>query len=465
MADYDVKLGDFGQEVGALHGRLLALDIAVPESEVERKFFGPGTQQAVREFQRRNRLPVTGTVDERTAAAMDAAHSISPRKVVHREPPPGPIRPNVQPQPLTSYANRLFDGYLRLGEELWGRSWNIASESLRWAVRQMEGSVAGPRSAQHLFGDIFDEYTNYISGMAMAMPLAAETAACGIDSQWQGLRGGDDAAGEGSAPRTVGSLLELPAKAGDSPSTPFPLPARFIDASQGWAVYAVSFERATRVLGGDADFVGPFDLGDGRTLLAVLGIDYRVSDLGRCQEIALALAAKARNDPVGIPGACFVGIGVSGEFSREAGQAIWGLTKVFNRDLSVAYRPDRAVFGVGPHRESLSVSFPRFGQRRSEGIPISIYSRRHSGEGHGAVPLRSVMTLSGRGQGLQIGGSVSIRLGSANRAGCICRGSPQDCLCRTIEEFDIKDRLPAANGWTEHLSGTFDAPQAVRFSR
>ena len=75
-----------------------------------------------------------------------------------------------------------------------------------------------------------------------------------------------------------------------------------------------------------------------------------------------------------------------------------------------------------------------------------------------------MLTLSGRGQRIQVGGSVSIRLGGGNGAHCICRGVPEDCLCRTLEEFEIKDRLPAANGWTEHLSGILDAPQAVRLS-
>jgi hypothetical protein len=75
-----------------------------------------------------------------------------------------------------------------------------------------------------------------------------------------------------------------------------------------------------------------------------------------------------------------------------------------------------------------------------------------------------MLTLSGRGQGIQVGGSVSIRLGSADCAHCVCRGLAEDCLCRTLEEFEVKDRLPAANGWTEHLSGILGAPQAVHLS-
>jgi hypothetical protein len=34
-----------------------------------------------------------------------------------------------------------------------------------------------------------------------------------------------------------------------------------------------------------------------------------------------------------------------------------------------------------------------------------------------------------------------------------------------LEQSDVKDRLPIANGWTEHLSGTLDAPRALHLSR
>jgi hypothetical protein len=368
------------------------------------------------------------------------------------------------PLSLTRYASRLVDNYVRFGEEVWGRSWNIASESLRRAVREVEGSAVHPRRPQHLLRNLLDESANYVSGMAMVLPLAAEAAAGRIDGGPRRMPGDEHMAGDGTAPRTIGRMIEWPSGAG-APSTSLALPVRFIDASQGWAVYVVRSEVATRVLGSSADFLNPFDLGGGRTLLAVLGTDYRASDLGRCHEIALALAVTLRNAPTGVPGAIFLGIGVSGEFACDTGRVIWGLRKVFNKDLSVAYRPNRSAFGLASdHPESLSIGFPRFGQRRSEGIPVSIYSRQNGGEGHIGTPLRTVLTLSGRGQGIQVGGSVSIRLGGGDRAHCLCRGSLEDCLCRTLEEFEVKDRLPAANGWTEHLSGILDAPQALRLS-
>jgi hypothetical protein len=458
MTDRDLTPGEFGEDVSSLHRRLSALGIAVPDSEVERRFFGPGTQQAVREFQRRQRLlPETGTVDEATAAALDAAHRARPREATEPQPAAEPTRATVPPLPLTRYASRLVDGYVRFGEELWGRSWNIAAASWRRAVREVEGSAVAPRPPQQLLRNLFDEYANYLSGMAMALPLAVESAAERIDGRRR-MPGDEDGEGDGAAPRTAGRMIDWPGSGAGA----LALPVRFLDASQGWAVYVVLCERAARMLGSSADFLIPFDLGGGRTLLAVLGTDYRVSDLGRCREIALALAVTLRHAPMDVPGAMFLGIGVSGEFACDTGRAIWGLRKVFNKDLVVSYRPDRAVFGLGSDQlESLSIGFPRFGQRRSQGIPVSLYS---SGQGDSAAPLRTILTLSGRGQGIQVGGSVSIRLGGGDRAHCVCRGLPEDCLCRTLEEFEVKDRLPAANGWTEHLSGILEGPQAVRLS-
>ena len=177
MASYNVTVGTFGEEVGSLHEQLLALGIAVPDSEVERRFFGPGTQEAVREFQRRNRLAVTGTVDEPTAAAIAAPRIARPPDIAEQRPALRHIRPTVQPQALTGQVHRLVDGYLRFGEALWGRSWSIASQSLRLAIREVGRNAVRPRSEQHLFQRFFDEYTNFVSGMAMALPLAAEAAA------------------------------------------------------------------------------------------------------------------------------------------------------------------------------------------------------------------------------------------------------------------------------------------------
>ena len=228
-------------------------------------------------------------------------------------------------------------------------------------------------------------------------------------------------------------------------------------------MYVVPSGIAAEMLGESKDMLMPFELGGGRALVVVMGIDYRACDLGRYQEIALALIVTTKNDPAGIPGAIFVGIGVNGEFSRDAGKAVWGLEKVLREDLSVTYRADSVGFGLSSgHPETFWVSFPRFGTRRLHDIPMLIHSRRGHDDGHLAEPLQSLMSLSGHGSGTQVGGSVLIRLGSVDRGTCICRGSIEDCLCNRLRRLDVTGRLPIANGWTEHLSGIFEAPRALR---
>jgi hypothetical protein len=466
MLGEPTSVGAYGESIARLQDLLRRHGFELPASEISRQFFGPLTRQAVQQFQERNELPVTGIVDERTAAALEAVHDAPPRETTARNSAMPRHLPRLPARPVPGRVfYRLADSYLRFGEELWGRSWTIASESLRRAAREVGRSAVRPRSAQELFRNMLDEYANYISGIVMLLPLAAESAAAKAHITLRAPTPGEDVAARGAAPRTVGVMRELPGSGTVAGPTPFVTPARITDASQGWAVYVVPCDVANEVLGSNTDFVAPFDLGSGRTLLAVLGVEYRVSDFGQYREIALALAVTARNDPAGLSGVMFVGIAVSSEFSRDVARAVWGLRKILSKDLSATYHPDRVNFGLSStHPQALSITFPRFGRRHFDGIPILIYSRHDSDDQHGAAPMRSLLSLSGRGEGVQIGGSVSIRLGSADRAGCICRGSLTDCLCRTLEAFDVKDRLPAANGWTEHLSGIFNEPQLLHLS-
>jgi hypothetical protein len=467
MPNAPIAIGDYGASVARMQDLLRRHGFEPSASELSRQFFGPTTRQAVQRFQQRNGLPVTGAADERTAALLDSG--AEPRQVQAAAEPSEALRhrPPLQASGMSSHLFYwLFDSYLRFGEELWGRSWHIASDSLRRAMRGLDRSVVQPHGTQRLLRNIFDEYTNVLSGMAMALPLAAEAAAASAAGARRMERDDQSIGIEGAAPRTIGVMRELHARDEGTEPTPFVTPARITDASQGWAAYVVPCATASEILGGDAEFFVPYDIGGGRTLFGVLGVEYRVSDFGQYREIALALTVSARSDRAGIPAAMFVGIVVTGEFSRDVARAVWGLRKILNKDLSVAYQSHRVDFRSGPNNpEGFSISFPRFGRGRFDNVPVLVYSRQDSSDRHGGTPMRSVLSLSGRGQGLQVGGSVSMRLGTANPAACLCRGAPADCLCRILERFEVRDRLPIANGWTEHLSGTLDAPRALHLSR
>src|SRR6476661_2090854 len=81
MASAGLHLGAFGDEVARLHQALAQRGYPVAAQEVKRKFFGPGTREALLEFQKRQRLDPTGTVDAKTAAVLSAP------------PPPSVIAP------------------------------------------------------------------------------------------------------------------------------------------------------------------------------------------------------------------------------------------------------------------------------------------------------------------------------------------------------------------------------------
>src|SRR6202034_686210 len=71
MIDLTLATGAFGSEVARYQTLLRATGFAVPDEEVKRGFFGPGTRGAVGAFQAANGLAKTGTIDAPTAAALD----------------------------------------------------------------------------------------------------------------------------------------------------------------------------------------------------------------------------------------------------------------------------------------------------------------------------------------------------------------------------------------------------------
>jgi peptidoglycan hydrolase-like protein with peptidoglycan-binding domain len=72
MPNTPLSVGAYGPAVARLQSALRQQGFVLPASEVDRSFFGPATRQAVRQFQQKKNLPVTGEVDERTASALDA---------------------------------------------------------------------------------------------------------------------------------------------------------------------------------------------------------------------------------------------------------------------------------------------------------------------------------------------------------------------------------------------------------
>jgi len=75
MTNAPLSVGAYGPSVARLQALLRQQGIGLPESEVNRSFFGPITRQAVQEFQKKVGLPVTGQVDEQTDSALGTVAS------------------------------------------------------------------------------------------------------------------------------------------------------------------------------------------------------------------------------------------------------------------------------------------------------------------------------------------------------------------------------------------------------
>ncbi len=75
----DLRIGLIGDDVRLLHTELAQLGLAVPDAERLRAFFGPGTCDAVANFQKAHGFATTGIVDTATAInrAVDAYVCIS----------------------------------------------------------------------------------------------------------------------------------------------------------------------------------------------------------------------------------------------------------------------------------------------------------------------------------------------------------------------------------------------------
>jgi peptidoglycan hydrolase-like protein with peptidoglycan-binding domain len=93
MPNAPLSVGAYSDDVSRLQSSLIQQGFKLPTSEVNRRFFGPATRQAVQQFQKSQGLPVTGAVDAATAAALAAGASGSAMQQTGgaSAPPPTPV--------------------------------------------------------------------------------------------------------------------------------------------------------------------------------------------------------------------------------------------------------------------------------------------------------------------------------------------------------------------------------------
>ena len=362
---------------------------------------------------------------------------------------------------------RLGGQVLRFGAEAYGQWWTITSRSLR---RETERLVTGAKASappSTLLQGLASGYVNWLGELAVMAPSVAEKAAMEFAQAAH-----DDpqpsVGNEGARPVTEGDYFEVAGK-------PFAMPARVLDASQGWSMFFVSTKAANHSLGAASDYLSAFDAGGGRTPLTIIGVDYRNSDFGVYPEFVVALTVTAKGDPAGQPFVYYLAIVVTQEFTKEAARTVWGLEKIVAPKLTASYAADSVRFGLpNGSGKALSIRFPRFGDGHSFDVPtfsVSLRSSPMAGEGARHRNKRLVdperrtywamTTKSGSGEGTQIGGSVLLELGTPADGLCLCSDGKSACLCDTLRSFDIAERLPAANGWTERQTAVFGPPRLL----
>jgi hypothetical protein len=364
--------------------------------------------------------------------------------------PPFPPRAR-SPQP--SRKNdllRLGKQALRFGAEAYGQLLTVTSRSWeRELDRWVQGVMTSAPPADLLRG-VAGGYLKWLGEVAAIAPSVAEKAAMELTQRPQA----DPASIEDVTPATKGENFEVKGK-------PFAMPARVLDASQGWAMYFVETEAANRALGKASEIVSAFDAGGGRTPLMIIGVDYRNSDFGVYPEFVVALTVTAKGDPAAQLFSYYLAIVVTQQFTKEAAQVVWGLDKIVAPRLTVRYAADNVQFGLSNGSgKALSVRLPRFGDGQSSDQPTFSISQR--GKGPDRRTYWAMTTKSGSGEGTQIGGSVVLELGVRGDGKCLCGdGKSSACLCDTLRSFDIADRLPAANGWTERQTAIFGGPRLL----
>jgi hypothetical protein len=347
---------------------------------------------------------------------------------------------------------RLAEVTLRFGAQAYGEWWMTLGRGWGHEInRLVRGTMASVPPTELLRG-MAGGYINCLGELAAIAPSMVEQAAMELTrrsgaSAEPSLFGGD------AGPEPDGEIFEVDGK-------PFAMPARVQDASQGWALYFVPIEAAKVALGTARHYFSAFDAGGGRTPLMIVGTDYRNSDFGCYPEFTLALTVTAKGDPAGQSFTYYLAIVAPQPFSKEACRVIWGLEKVVQPGLTVRYAADEVRFGLSDEKgKMLSIRFPRFGTGQSSDLPTFFVSRR--GEGRERRTYWAMMTKSGRGEGTQIGGSVRLQLGAPESGACLCGDGISVCLCETLRAFEIADRLPAANGWSERQTAVFGPPRLL----
>ncbi len=343
--------------------------------------------------------------------------------------------------PLLTVPGRLAAAYATFAGDAWRRGLALGA-GYAGRVAGVAVEAAGVRQAES------DLVRMALQGTANA---AAEFATIPVASYGEALRTWERAGAPRLADHSPMHMVDGRAVL---------LPLRFARARQGWALYRAEPSRAAEALaahGLDGPFE-PWTVG-GRALVIVYGIDFIETDLGAYQEIGIEMWARPRGSRWAAPGIVTLRMAVNPADSIAPARQIWNFDKLWAPRMDVRVERHHATFvldAADPY--GFALTLPRFGKGRSTRVPVRYLTP--SPHGAGAPPLCGVLQRSAEGEGVQFGGEVTLRLGTASGGGSFdaLAGETGSGKQRALRALGLEGAEPTANGWAERMRGTMTAP-------
>ncbi len=218
------------------------------------------------------------------------------------------------------------------------------------------------------------------------------------------------------------------------------MPSRVRDAKSGVAIFMVPHAAAQGLIAGEA--FEAVEMAPGEAQLVLGFVDYRDNDLGDYNEAMIVFMVRPRATT--LPAGTYIyKLPVNQPFTCEAGSRIWGFPKSLEQ-IDVEYEDTRARCRLvmnGEHVFTLTVPRAAIDEAPQPDLEMVTYTYL---DGPHAVPF----TSGGRGTAISMGSDgVELTLGTHRIANELRGlGLPKPAFMST---------------WTEHMSGSFDAPRPL----
>lgn len=217
------------------------------------------------------------------------------------------------------------------------------------------------------------------------------------------------------------------------------MPCVVRDASAGTAMFTVDARAARALVPSQFDIV---ETEPGRCQVVLAVIDYRDNDLGDYLEVGITFFVTPAGAAADQAGTYISRLPVDQQFTCEAGRAIWGFPKSVE-DIALDGADGSVTCTLRMDGQLvLRLTLPRGGSDEMPQLPMTTYTMIDR------APHRTAFAQGGAGsQVLATGEGVTLELGDhpvAKELAGLGLPAPADM-----------------STWTEHMQGTFEAPEPV----